>query len=279
MTSSVLVLLVAGGLLCLLLGDLVYRRRRYRAHTTASVAPEPPPRRSLEYASVLSRLRPPAAPPEESSVPLYLVLDLQTTGLSIAPGHEARILEAAWLLLDEQYRDLGHRVMVVRQEEVGSAAAQSVHRLDRRTVQQLGVTEETLLDALLPLLRQARVVVCHNVRFDLSILLGTLRRVRPEEAEGWLVDKEAFCTMVLGAATDPQGHHRYPSLRQLAGAFTGLRPEDMDAIDNTAWRHVCLTRICLAALRPRWEDDRFPAVRDYLDRRVPASCLPATASR
>lgn len=238
------------------------------------------PHKPLKYSELIQQLRPPTLPEEELEAmkqsgtepePLYLILDLQTTGLSIRPGEEDRIVQAAWLILDKHYRDIGHRVVVVDQEDAGSEEAQKVHHLDRHTLEVMGQSEEVLIEALLPLLKSAKVIVCHNVRFDLSILLATVRRIHPQ-AEYWLKHKEAICTMVLSAALDPMWRHKYRSLKQLTCEYTGISPEDMDRIDITAWRNVCLTRICLAQLRLRHPDETepgdLPIVEDYLDERV-----------
>ena len=280
MSQAGLLILIAVVLVYLLLGDTLLRRAGYRNHTVKRKPNVPMSSPSIPYAELLKQLQPPMVPTEELErltaerqgiYPCYFILDLQTTGLSIRQGEEDRIVQAAWLGLDDQYRELCHGVVLVEQSNAGSDEARRVHHLDTHTLQIMGKSEEELLELLLPLIKRSSVLVCHNVRFDLSILLGAIRRLHPT-AEYWLKHKEAICTMVLSAALDPHWRHHYRSLTSLTNEYTGISPADMDAIDITGWRNVCLTRICLAQLRLRYPDETesgdLPNVEDYLDRRV-----------
>lgn len=265
-----ILILIAVGLLCLLLGDLLIRRRRHHRHLDDSREITPPHQELVEYDHLLSQLRPTPPPDGDRSKPHYLVLDFQTTGLSTVRGNEARIVQAAWLILDSSYQDLGHGIVLVSQPDAGSSEARQVHHLDSETIQALGITEEKLLNKLLPLIAQAEVIVCHNVRFDLSILLGTVRRIRPE-AEEWIVRKRALCTMVLSAALETPAHS-YLSLISLASSYTGIDPSTLGQIDVVGSRNVVLTRVCLMHLCQHHPDetaaDRLPLVAHYISGEV-----------
>ncbi|MDD7468095.1 MAG: 3'-5' exonuclease [Porphyromonas sp.] len=280
MSLSGVLIIIAVVLVILLLGDIVLRRVQRRAHTGNTKPLLSMTTHSIDYKDLLKQLQPPTIPADELAelrekdpelYPRYLILDLQTTGLSIEPGREDRIVQAAWLGLDDRYRELCHGVALVDQPDAGSEEAMRVHHLDTHTLRIMGKSEVELIETLLPLIKHSSVIVCHNVRFDLSILLATLRRLHPT-AEYWLKHKEAICTMVLSAALDPHGRHRYRSLKALTNEYTGISPDDMEVLDIVGWRNVCLTRICLAQLRLRHPDETepgdLPIVEDYLDRRV-----------
>ena len=282
MSLSGVLIIIAVVLVILLLGDIVLRKARRKSHLSNSKPIITMSTHSIDYKDLLRQLQPPTVPPDELAelrardpelYPRYLILDLQTTGLSIEPGREDRIVQAAWLGLDDRYRELCHGVALVDQPDAGSEEAMRVHHLDTHTLRIMGKSEEELMETLLPLIKHSSVIVCHNVRFDMSILLAALRRLHPT-AEYWLKHKEAICTMVLSAALDPHWRHHYRSLKALTNEYTGISPDDMEVLDIVGWRNVCLTRICLAQLRLRHPDETepgdLPIVEDYLNRRVGA---------
>lgn len=267
MTETILII-IAVTLLLLLLGDyLLAHRGRQRLHTTDAPA-QRRRRRPLQAEPV--RLQPPKAP-DASGEALFLILDLQTTGLSVETGREDRILQTAWLLLDPLYRELDEGLLLVDQTDAGSPEAQQVHHLREESIHRRGVTEAELLERLVPALERAEVLVCHHVRFDASILLGTLRRVRPG-AEPLLLGKRAFCTMELGAFLETE-EGRYPSLITLTEELTGISGETVRRVEPVARRNVLLTRLCLEELRRRHPSETLPGslptVGEFLASRSP----------
>ena len=206
----------------------------------------------------------------EGAVPAFAVIDFQTTGLSTTPGEESPIIQAAWLILDKEFRVIRQRLSLVRQTERSGYEAQMVHHIPYEKVLEYGLPEEELLQDLMYDLKGVPLLVFHHATFDLSILRGGLRRTA---LPGWdeISYCPAFCTMTfLPELSGGEREEKYLSLVSLTAKLTGKSlPRLSQSGALTAWRNVCLTRVCLVRLSELYPAD-FPAhirpASDFLDR-------------
>src|SRR5690625_4545417 len=97
-------------------------------------------------------------------MPLFAVVDVETTGLS--PAHHHRVVEVAVVLVDEDGR-IQHRwdTLVNPQRDVGAA---DIHGLSAADLYDAPLFEEVAGD-IVDLL-QGRVPVAHNLSFDAGFL-------------------------------------------------------------------------------------------------------------
>lgn len=207
----------------------------------------PQEERVAQPTAVLSPLLEPIPRAEgEEVVAKWMILDLQTTSLSIEEGKEARILEASWALLDEQYKLITRHTYRVQQEVSSSPEAFRVHGITDTLRTPYSITEQELVERWFSDLTPGVILVGHNIAFDRAILLGTVRRVAPT-----LVAKlellPTLCTMTY-LCTSPDS--TYPSLVHLTEELAGIPPQSFYSLRPISWRNVYFTRLCLLHLLP-----------------------------
>ncbi|MBR8703308.1 3'-5' exonuclease [Porphyromonas levii] len=172
----------------------------------------------------------------------WMVLDLQTTGLSTIRGAEDLIVEATWLLLDEAYQLIRKRTHRVYQSYSGSQEAQEVHGLSEQDLRRHGITEAQLVEYFLADLLPQTTIVMHNAEFDLAIILSTIERVAPNSLPQ-VRSHSTFCTMTYL----PLEH--YPSLGALTTSITSFTQAQFRALRPISYRNAYFTRHCLIALQ------------------------------
>lgn len=182
----------------------------------------------------------------EGAVAKWMILDLQTTSLSVEVGDEARILEASWALLDEQYKLITRHTYRVRQEVSSSPEAFRVHGISDTHLTPYSISEQELVERWFSDLTPGAILVGHNIAFDRAILLGTVRRVAPTRIAE-LEQLPTFCTMTY-LCTSPDS--RYPSLVHLTEELAGIPPQRFYSLRPISWRNVYFTRFCLLHLNP-----------------------------
>ena len=182
----------------------------------------------------------------ERAVAKWMILDLQTTSLSVEVGDEARILEASWALLDEQYKLITRHTYRVRQEVSSSPEAFRVHGISDTLLTPYSISEQELVERWFSDLTPGAILVGHNIAFDRAILLGTVRRVAPTRTAE-LEQLPTFCTMTY-LCNSPDS--RYPSLVHLTEELAGIPPQRFYSLRPISWRNVYFTRLCLLHLLP-----------------------------
>lgn len=180
----------------------------------------------------------------EGEAARWMVIDVQTTGLCTEPGHEDRILEASWLILDEQYREVSHQTYRVKQSVKSSPEALKIHGITDTLSSPYSITEAELVAHLLETLGSELTLVGHNIEFDLSIIAATLRRVTPEHVDQ-LLRLPTLCTMTYLSKGDDTP---YLTLADLTQQLTGTPLRQFRQLYPPSWRNCYFTRLCLIAL-------------------------------
>lgn len=182
----------------------------------------------------------------EVAVAKWMILDLQTTSLNTEEGEEARILEASWALLDENYKLITRHTYRVRQEVSSSPEAFRVHGIADTLQTPYSITEQELVERWSADLKPRITLVGHNIAFDRAILLGTVGRVAPHLVTK-LEQLPTLCTMTY-LCTSPDSP--YPSLVHLTEELAGIPPPRFYSLRPISWRNVYFTRLCLLHLLP-----------------------------
>lgn len=187
------------------------------------------------------------APAPIGAQPKWLVMDLQTTGLSTVKGDEDRILEATWLVLDGAYRLIRRRTIWVQQESLGGEEARSVHHLSGKELERDGVSELDFLTCFFADLPASPItLVMHNAAFDFPILRAMVVRLLPSRVAD--LDRcPQFCTMKYPVEELGYGE-RYPRLSELSMRLLGISSWQFRALSPVSWRNAYFTRRCLIAL-------------------------------
>jgi DNA polymerase-3 subunit epsilon len=144
---------------------------------------------------------------------MYAVIDTETTGLF--PSQRHRVIEIAVVQLDAQGRFEHEWVTLLNpQRDLGP---QHVHGI--LTADVLAAPEFTDVAAHLAVLLAGRMVVGHNVEFDLGFLRAEFARLGVEVP---LITERSMCTMALAG-------YLYPGARRTLGACcsaAGISLED-----------------------------------------------------
>lgn len=238
---------ILGAVALVLLALILYPKKKKKP-TIINRVPlsDPQEERTVQPTAVRSPLLDPIPRAEEGVVAKWMILDLQTTSLSIEEGEEARILEASWALLDEQYKLITRHTYRVQQEVSSSPEAFRVHGIADTLQTPYSITEQELVERWFSDLTPGVTLVGHNIAFDRAILLGTVRRVAPELVAK-LEQLPTFCTMTY-LCTSPDS--TYPSLVHLTEELTGISPQSFYSLRPISWRNVYFTRLCLLHLLP-----------------------------
>jgi DNA polymerase III epsilon subunit-like protein len=154
---------------------------------------------------------------------MYLFFDTETTGIPRnyrAPVADLqnwpRLVQLAWLLVDADGNEVASTEYIARPDgfTIPSDAAR-IHGITTAIAQERGVDIGTILDAVVPDIGRAAVLIAHNMSFDEKILGAELLRAgRPNVIESG----KRQCTML--AATDycrlpGQYGFKWPTLQEL----------------------------------------------------------------
>lgn len=133
---------------------------------------------------------------------MYAVIDTETTGLW--PGHRHRVIEIAVVLLDAQGRFEQEWVTLLNpQRDLGP---QHIHGI--LTADVLAAPEFAQIAGRLGELLAGRMVVGHNVEFDLGFLRAEFARLGVSVP---LITERSMCTMALAG-------YLYPGAKRTLGA-------------------------------------------------------------
>lgn len=236
---------ILGAVALVLLALILYPRQRQKIVERAVEHPEvdkvtPTTVERREPQPLLSPI--PQAPEEAETS--WLVMDFQTTGLSTVPGNEARILEATWLILDAEFREISRHTCRVRQSIKSDPEALEIHGITDTLHSPYSISESELLQRLMADLKPGVTLVSHNMEYDMAILMATFRRAAREYMEE-IAQYPTLCTMTYLVTGEQQS---YPSLVHLTQQLTGLTPQQFYTLHPISWRHCYFTRLCLIAL-------------------------------
>jgi DNA polymerase III epsilon subunit-like protein len=217
-----------------------------------------------------------AAAAAVTAVRRALVIDTETTGLPArAPGSGgrlcpprdlqgyagARVVQVAWVELNGDGRTLARHNYVIRPEGFAvPAEATRIHGISHEAAARDGVPFASAARALRAALARCDLVVAHNLRFDLSVLLSECYRRGLERTAAALLGAPRFDTMLEGRRD--RGLAKAPRLVELHALLFGRACRQVhDALDDARIAARCYARLVRdragrafrerGALRPR----------------------------
>jgi len=135
---------------------------------------------------------------------MFLIFDTETTGFpskTLAPSHpgQARLMQLAWLLLDDEFEEVACYNSLVRFPDttVLSTGAEKAHGISRDDCKKYGFYTQSVIELFTEAQSLAKLVVAHNIAFDsqlIDIELIDLRKGLPSEIQ-WHDTSRYFCTM------------------------------------------------------------------------------------
>lgn len=158
----------------------------------------------------------------------YLIVDTETTGLPKRRNAEVediqnwpRVVQVAWMLVDEQGLLVDDDCLIVRNKGVVPKAAEDVHGISTEKMRTEGVAPSEAYAKLMEQARNAEYIVMHNVDFDLPVLAADMLRHKLEGLSEEFQAKRFVCTMRAGRdecrIDNGRGGYKYPKLTELFG--------------------------------------------------------------
>lgn len=197
-------------------------------------------------------------PKSDNETGKYLVVDVETTGLPksrYAPIEDSKnwpyILQIAWILLDEQFKEVSVQNYYIAFDGYIPYEAQRIHNIDNDLLKQKGFPASDVFNHFLNDADRAEYIVAHNIDFDLPIIRAEL--ARNYEFENNLGDMKTICTMKAAKAFvnvyDRSGRLKNPKLTELYGACYHGSPYGISfGKFHNAYDDVMITAHCLMYL-------------------------------
>lgn len=197
----------------------------------------------------------------ESITPMYLVFDLETTGLprrgpytDTASYDSCRIVSISWMLTGSRpdYTPLAHQYFIVRPEgfDIPEASVR-FHGITPEHARICGHSFDTVMAIFEKDLAQCNALVSHNAEFDVNVLKAELHRRCGGEEQGKYASllacmhaKRIFCTMQEGKKA--MLIMKYPRLEEL---FKYLYPEDTLSEAHNAYYDTLHCYLCFKKLK------------------------------
>lgn len=143
---------------------------------------------------------------------MYILYDTETTGfpsthLSHKDKKQARIIQLACLLVDDEGKELESFSSYVKPDGwTIQPGAQAAHGISIETCNEKGIPIDETLAGFFKLALQCKHSVCHNIRFDETMLAIEFANVfdvvaPPKEVLDWM-DNEARPICTMEACTD-----------------------------------------------------------------------------
>jgi len=129
----------------------------------------------------------------------YLVFDLETTGLPTKPKSTPddfknwpRVVQISWILFDSDGKQVNWETHYINQEKPIPETSIKIHLITDQLVAQKGKPASVVLNRFLKDVEKCRVLVAHNIDFDVPIIESELYRINCFEP---FIHKTKICTM------------------------------------------------------------------------------------
>jgi DNA polymerase III subunit epsilon len=154
---------------------------------------------------------------------MYLFFDTETSGIPRnykAPASDLsnwpRLVQLGWLLTDARAKEVESGELVIKPEGFTIPKdAVKIHGITTQMAKRDGVDLKLVLDQIEALIKQAKVLVAHNMQFDERVLGAEFLRAGYENP---LESKQRICTMLSSknycGLPGPYGY-KWPSLQEL----------------------------------------------------------------
>jgi DNA polymerase III epsilon subunit-like protein len=132
----------------------------------------------------------------------------------------ARILQIAWLILDDKFQTLEERNYIVKRDRFVIPKS-SYHNITNKVSDRKGIIFDIIVQDLALALQKCSMIVSHNILFDINVLANHLHRYAYYDILESLLIKNKFCTSLEATQITkiPIVHKphifKYPSLNEL----------------------------------------------------------------
>lgn len=140
---------------------------------------------------------------------MYIIFDTETTTfpnphLPLNHARQARIVQLAAVLTDENFKELGHMNHVIKPDGwTIQQGAFEAHGISMKACEEFGIPVKDALKDFFALATQSLISIAYNGSFDNTLLEIELSHYEPNEqaklfgveTQGWLRKRTCFCPM------------------------------------------------------------------------------------
>lgn len=177
-----------------------------------------------------------------------LFFDVETTGLPkkklpFSDPSQPVIVQFAGILCDEDRIYNAINFVVDVGETVIPDVVVAIHGVDNVMSTKTGINESTMVYMFADLVTKADKIICHNVKFDSFLMMGSISRCMGDDYALLLFNKPTYCTME--GTTDivqlpAKWGYKFPKLNELHVFLFGHEFEGA----HDAFTDVLATRKC-----------------------------------
>jgi DNA polymerase III epsilon subunit-like protein len=188
---------------------------------------------------------------------VYLIFDLETTGLPETGGwgkyynfkdvtkyNNSRVLSICIYLYSDKGKELDKLYCYIKPDNFEDILDctnnliknQQIHNISENIILTTGIKWKEILNNIQSLFQKAKLIIGHNVNFDVHVLCSELYRLGMVDLACYIFNKERFCTMENGKnITKIKGKYedyKYPKLSEL---YQYIFNEEMIGSHNAEW--------------------------------------------
>lgn len=153
----------------------------------------------------------------------YLVIDTETTGLPQNRydkpenlNNWPHIVQLAWILFDDEGKAIELKEYILKQKVRIPPSATEKHGITNTIMEEKGVDPKTVLTEFLEAIKRAKIIVAHNIDYDVPIIEAEFLR---NGFEKQLKKVDKICTMKVGKnickVPGAYDDYKYPTLMEL----------------------------------------------------------------
>ena len=170
---------------------------------------------------------------------MFLFFDVETTGLpnknaysykDLSLFQRCRIVSFSWQYLDKHLNTIEEGYFVIKPEFTIHEDSIKIHGITNEIAQEIGIPFLQFCQNTHHVLQECKVVISHNLNFDLDCVLSEFYRRKLHMFENMILKKKGFCTMVNGKKIMQMS--KYPKLQEL---YSFLFQQVFDNAHNSYW--------------------------------------------
>lgn len=205
---------------------------------------------------------------------IYLIFDVETTGLPQKNAGDFRnkkdtdkwpgIVQIAWVLYDDKRNLIEEKSSIINRGLNISMKAEKLHGITEKIMKKKGESLEKWLLLFLDAVKQADMLIAHNINFDWNTIGSECKSCNIDYLESGFTTKPQICTMIATThyvgIPHPWDHedYKWPSLDELyKKLFSATYRNQHNAInDVSALAKSFFALITIGELNPKeWIED------------------------
>jgi DNA polymerase III epsilon subunit-like protein len=180
--------------------------------------------------------------------PIFCIIDTETDGLpqkKFTSVIYPNVVQIAWILGDAYGNILKKETELINYPNIKWTDAFAINQINIEVVKKIGGSPSQVYQKLVPDIKISDYIVCHNVNFDIPIIINELKKYGLQDI---LSNKKSICTMTnsvdICKISSPHGDYNYPKLEELFyGLFDKTIKQKHDAEADALITYKCFVEM------------------------------------